>query len=138
ACCFICIENMPLFDGYFVPLVTPEALNDFVRRDGLNVTLDTTHYAQIGIDILEAARILGRNIKTIHLSDFKDGRSHVFIGEGELDLQGFFDVIDIEHINAVTLECSLTSINDPNHEMNYNELISRLKEAKTRIERLLA
>lgn len=135
-CSYICIENMPLFDGYFVPFVTPEELRAFVSPNGLSVTLDTTHYAQIGIDILEAARKLGKNIKTIHLSDFKKGRSHVFIGEGELDLQGFFAVVDSQNLNAVTLECSLTSQDHSNHEMNYNELVSRMKQARLRIEHL--
>jgi sugar phosphate isomerase/epimerase len=137
ACSFVCIENMPLFDGYFVPLVTPEALNAFAARDGLSVTLDTTHYAQIGIDIVEAARKLGENIRTVHLSDFKEGRSHVFIGEGQLDLSGLFDVLDKESLNAVTLESSLSYINDPHYAMNYNELVSRMREARLRIEHWL-
>ena len=136
-CSFLCIENMPLFDGYYVPLVTPEALNTFVLQNNLSVTFDTTHYAQIGIDIVNAARILRRQIKTIHLSDFKAGRSHVFIGEGELDLRGFFDVIDKESLNAVTLECSLGSIDYPAHEMHYNERVIRMSEARERMERLL-
>jgi len=137
ACLFVAIENMPLFDGYFVPLTTPEELNAFVVENGLSATFDTTHYAQIGTDIVEAARKLGRNIKTIHLSDFIAGRTHVFIGDGELDLSGFFDVIDKKSLNAVTLESSLSSMDNPNQEMSYNELVSRMREARVRLERLV-
>ncbi len=137
ACSFITIENMPFFDGYFVPLTTPEELNAFVSENGLSVTFDTTHYAQIGIDIVQAARILGRDIKTIHLSDFKAGSLHAFIGEGELDLAGFFGVIDRENLNAITLECTLSSMDSPEHKMDCNELINRLKEARIKLEHLL-
>lgn len=136
-CSFITIENMPRFDGYFVPLITPDELNAFVGENDLGVTLDTTHYAQIGTDIVEAAKKLRENIKTIHLSDFKAGNAHVFIGEGELDLVGFFDVINKEKLNAVTLESSLASMDNPNHEMSYNELVNRLREARVRLECLL-
>lgn len=137
-CSFVCIENMPFFNGYFVPLTTPAELKAFVETNGLNVTLDTTHYAQIGIDIVEAARILGKSIRTIHLSDFSAGRTHVFPGEGELDFSGFFGALDKDGLKAVTLECSLLSIDAPGHAMSYNELVSRLAEARKRLERFLA
>lgn len=137
ACEFITIENMPFFDGYFVPLTTPEKLNAFVTENGLNVTIDTTHYAQIGTDIIEAAKKLGSNIKTIHLSDFIAGQTHVFIGEGELDLVGFFQVIDKESLNAITLESSLSSPDNSNHEMSHYSLVSRMTEARLRIEHYL-
>jgi sugar phosphate isomerase/epimerase len=137
ACSYVTIENMPSFDGYFVPLIIPEALNAFAADNGLGVTLDTTHYAQIGTDIVAAARVLGRNVKTIHLSDFKAGQTHVFIGEGELDLAGFFDGLDKNNLNAVTLECSLSSETSPSQEMSCNELVGRLREAHTRLKGLL-
>jgi sugar phosphate isomerase/epimerase len=134
ACSFITIENMPLFDGYSVPLAAPEALSAFALKNDLGITLDTTHYAQIGIDIVEAARILGGAIKTVHLSDFKAGKAHVFIGDGELDLAGFFDVVDRQSLNAITLECSLSSRDHPDDGMSYNEAVGRLGEARARLE----
>jgi sugar phosphate isomerase/epimerase len=137
ACACITLENMPFMDGYFVPLPTPEKLSAFVSQNDLYVTFDTTHYAQMGTGIIEAARNLGKSIKTIHLSDYKDGRSHVFIGEGELDLPGFFDTIDQDSLNTVTLECSLSSPGHPDQQMSSGELVSRLREARTRLESLL-
>jgi sugar phosphate isomerase/epimerase len=104
----------------------------------LNVTFDTTHYAQIGTDIVAAARILGKSIRTIHLSDFSAGRTHLFPGEGELDFSGFFGALDKDDLKAVTLESSLSIVDNPGHEMSYNELVSRLAEARTRLERFLA
>jgi sugar phosphate isomerase/epimerase len=137
ACSFVTIENMPLLDGYFVPLITPDELNAFVAKNGLGVTMDTTHYAQIDIDIVEAARKLSGNIKTIHLSDFKAGRTHVFIGVGELDFSGLFDVIDKGSLCAITLECSLSPLDNPHQEMSYTDLASRMREARKRLESLL-
>ena len=134
---FVTIENLPLIDGYFVPLITPEELKAYVVENSLGATIDTTHYAQMGVDILEAARILGRNIKTIHLSDFKADRTHVFIGDGELNLSGFFDSLDKESVNAITLECSLSATDRSSQEMSYEELVSRMKEARLRLESLL-
>jgi sugar phosphate isomerase/epimerase len=132
--CAITIENMPLFEGYSVPLITPEKMKTFVVENGLSVTLDTTHYAQIGTDIVEAARVLGSNIKTVHLSDFAAGRAHVFIGEGELDLRGFFDTVDKTSLSTVTLECSLSLKDNQSQELSYAEMVSRMKEARMRLE----
>ncbi len=134
---WVTVENMPFFDGYFVPLTTPEALHAFAVEHGLNVTLDTTHYAQIGSDIVAAGRTLCDRLKTVHLSDFIAGRTHVFIGEGELDLAGFFQAIDTAHLQAVTLECSLSSLERPAQEMGYAELVDRMRAARLQTEALL-
>jgi len=134
ACKFVTIENMPFFDDYFVPLTTPEELGAFTTENKLGVTLDTTHYALMGTDICEAARILKRNIKTIHLSDFKAGQGHVFIGEGTLDLPGFLDIIDRENLATLTLECSLASKDNPNQEISPEDMVNRLRDARIRVE----
>jgi len=134
---WVTVENMPFFAGYFVPLTMPETLYAFAVAHGLNVTLDTTHYAQIGTDIVAAGRILQDRIKTVHLSDFIAGRSHVFIGEGVLDLAGFFQVIGQEQLNAVTLECSLSSPDRPAQEMGYDELVARMRAARAKVQELL-
>ncbi len=138
ACSCVTIENMPTFEGYFVPLTTPEALNAFAAEHGLGVTFDTTHYAQIGTDIVAAARELGRNIRTIHLSDFSTGRPHAFIGEGELDIPGFFDVLDRECLRSITVESSLASVDRSTQEMSSAELVGRMREACIRVESLMS
>lgn len=91
----------------------------------------------MGIDIVIAARELRKRIKTIHLSDYQAGQTHVFIGEGELDFANFFDNLDKKSISAVTLECSLLPIGIPNQEISHKELISRMREARLNLENLI-
>ncbi|MHC4714132.1 MAG: sugar phosphate isomerase/epimerase family protein [Planctomycetota bacterium] len=137
ACSFVTIENMPSLPGYYVPLATPRELDAFVTANGLGVTFDTTHYAQMGFDITEAAGQLRRSIRTIHLSDFEAGRTHVFVGDGDLDLPALFDVIDKNGLSTVTLECSLSSHDKPDEETSYSEMVARMREARIRVERIL-
>lgn len=137
ACSHVTIENLPALAGYSIPLTTPEELNAFTLQNGLSVTFDTSHYAQMGTDIIEAAGKLEGNIKTVHLSDYAAGRTHVYIGEGELNLSGFFEGIDRKELNTVTLECSLTSTDNPGRELSYNELVGRMREARIWLEHLL-
>jgi sugar phosphate isomerase/epimerase len=136
-CPALTIENIPYLDGYTVPLVTPEALLDFVTEHDLGVTLDTTHYAQMGIDILEAAQILNGKLKTVHLSDYVDGTRHIFPGEGKLNLEGFFKVLPVSSLHSINLECSAVFPGENATELGTPALISRLKTARDRLERLL-
>jgi sugar phosphate isomerase/epimerase len=129
-CRFVTIENMPPIEGYSVPLLTPQALAHFARQNHLGVTIDTTHYAQMGVDIVEAAQVLKGLARSVHLSDFIDGRSHVLIGEGGLDLAGFIRAIDKSGVSIVTLECSLVN----SVYGDRAEILSRLKLAKERME----
>jgi sugar phosphate isomerase/epimerase len=131
------LENMPLFAGFSVPLITPEALGAFTVDHGFGVTVDTTHYAQIGVDLLGAARILRDNIRSVHLSDFLPDRTHVFVGEGELDLNGFLSIVNLAGVDAVTLECSVTSLVKSDREMDHSEMVARLKLAKAKVEHII-
>lgn len=136
-CPVVAVENMPNFDGYSVPLLTPQALADFTQRFGLGVTLDTTHYAQMGTDVVAAARALGGQTRTMHLSDYQAGRTHVFVGEGELDLPGVFKALDVDHLHAVTVECSLARGNGTVQPLARAEKVARMREARIRTEAYL-
>jgi sugar phosphate isomerase/epimerase len=136
-CPFITIENMPYLDGYSVPLITPEALCTFALENNFWVTFDTTHYAQMETDIVQSALKLRKVIKTIHLSDYRAGRSHVFIGEGDLDLADFCRVIDKEILKIVTLECSLSPMENSPGEDSHNEMVSRMREGRLRLAHLI-
>jgi sugar phosphate isomerase/epimerase len=137
ACCqHLTLENMPLFEGFTVPLTTPEELYAFACENKLKINVDTTHYAQIGANLLEAAYIMKDRIHSVHLSDYIAGRSHVFVGEGELDLTGFLALQDPQVFNMVTLECSVSSVNKPDREMNHGEMVDRMKLLKARVESL--
>jgi sugar phosphate isomerase/epimerase len=130
------LENMPTFEGYTVPLITPDGLHAFVRQHGLGVTVDTTHYAQIGMDLLEAARVLQGCIRSVHLSDYTSSRTHVFVGEGELDLAGFLSLVDSKVLNAVTLECSVSTVDRSDRQMSHAEMVNRLRLLKAKVENL--
>lgn len=137
ACSYLTIENEPFFEGFFVPLTTPEELRTFVTQNGLGVTVDTTHYAHMGINIREAARILNGNIRSVHLSDYVDGRAHVFVGEGQLDLEGFLRLADPTVLNTVTLECSVSTADRSDRQMSHPEMVSRLRILKAKVENFL-
>jgi sugar phosphate isomerase/epimerase len=132
-CEHITLENMPFFDGFTVPLTTPEELCEFVMQNKLWVNVDTTHYAQIGINLLEAACILRDRIHSIHLSDYLDGKVHVFVGEGQLDLQGFLRLVDPAILNTVTLECSVSTVDRPDRQMSHAEVVDRIKILKAKV-----
>jgi sugar phosphate isomerase/epimerase len=133
----VTLENMPAFEGYTIPLLTPPELFDFVAEHGLGVTLDTTHYAEAGIDITQAARCLKGKINTIHLSDYTEGSRHVLVGDGTLDFANFFREIDFSALNAVTLECSVAFLNENPRELSRGARIERLKIARERLDRWL-
>ena len=129
----VTIENMPHVDGYYAPLTTPQELMSFASKNELGVTLDTTHYAQIGVDVVQAACILQKEIKTIHLSDFVDGKTHVFIGDGELDLTSLFRVFELSTLHSITLECSVGFLGENTGDMTQTEMVDRLKTAMSRL-----
>ena len=130
----VTLENMPLFDGYYVPLTTPQELLAFVSKNELGVTLDTTHYAQIGVDVVQAVGVLQKKIKTIHLSDFVDGKTHVFIGDGELDFSSLFRVLEPMTLHSITLECSVGFQGKNTSDMTQTEMVERLKVAMSRLQ----
>lgn len=133
----VTMENMPHFDGYTVPLLTPQSLAYFTQRFGLGVTLDTTHYAQISTDVVAAAGVLREQARTVHLSDYQAGRTHVFVGEGELDLPGVLKALDAQRLHAVTVECSLARGNGAGQPLDRAEKVARMREARIRTEAYL-
>ncbi|NLV75181.1 MAG: sugar phosphate isomerase/epimerase [Chloroflexi bacterium] len=101
----VTIENTPPFEGFAVPLTLPEQLADFTAVHGLGITLDTSHYAQMGIALNDAAEILGGRIRSVHLSDYTPGAPHSFLGYGELDLKGLLGQLASPNL-VVTIEAS--------------------------------
>lgn len=121
----ICIENMIYFDGYQVPLVNPTDMLAFTIENKIFINIDTTHYAEVGVDIVQAANILKDCVKGIHLSDFKDGKNHLYIGEGDLDLKGFFNNLCLDNLHTITIECNI-----PYEYSNPNIAIQSMKQAQ--------
>ncbi|MDF2987102.1 MAG: sugar phosphate isomerase/epimerase [Eubacterium sp.] len=121
----ICIENIQKFPGYQTSLVDPAEMLEFVKENGLYINIDTTHYAQLGIDIVSTARACRDYVKGVHFSDYKAGRRHLFPGEGELDLKGFLHELRFDSIHAMTLECDI-----PYEEGNPQVSVESMKRAR--------
>jgi sugar phosphate isomerase/epimerase len=129
----VTMENMPRLEGYYVPICTAEELLDFVSGYDLGATLDVTHCAQNGIDFIQAAKHLGQRLTSMHLSDFDKGRSHVFIGDGEMDFAAFFQQVDLSDLHSLTLECSPCHLGEDLRAMSQADFTVLLSEAKQRL-----
>ena len=129
----ICLENLFNFENsYYVPLISPHEMLEFVSEADIYANIDTTHFAQSEIDIAFAADVLKSKTKTIHLSDYHEGKHHVYLGEGDLDFKQFFDKLDLNQLHAITIECALP------HEAGNEELtIRKAKEAREFVERFI-
>jgi len=119
------------------PLVNLKDLKYYTDTHNLGITVDTTHYAEVGVDLIKALKLLKDRIRTVHASDFSDKRRHIFIGEGILNWSGIFKVLNDSKLYLITLECGMSSIIKREFEMTKEELIKRLKEAKARLSEYL-
>lgn len=137
-CTTLTIENTPPFDGHTVPLLTPEELGAFCAAHDLGVTLDTTHYAQMGLDPAVAAGVLREQVRTVHLSDYRNGRPHVYVGEGETDLPGVLAALDGAAVGVVTIECAVSLPGEDVREMSTADMVERLRTAGERVRGWLA
>jgi sugar phosphate isomerase/epimerase len=107
------IENMPRIGKRL--LLAPYILNDFevliefgLRRN-LFFTFDTTHLATFGNDVISAflAFFRTKRLKNIHISDFGDQESHLFLGCGELPVVKLLNTIGrLGYDETITLEVS--------------------------------
>jgi len=77
-------------------------------------------------------------LKSVHLSDYADSQTHLFIGEGYLDFPGLFQIFETVPADlTITLECSMSTRDKPAQEMTKAELLARLIEAKKRLDGFL-
>lgn len=86
----ICYESNPrFFLTKFYPKETydPGKFGEFCLENELAITLDTSHISSIGGDIIEFYDKYSKNIKVIHLSDFKNGLEHLPLGYGLLPIE---------------------------------------------------
>ncbi|MCX7965325.1 MAG: sugar phosphate isomerase/epimerase [Syntrophorhabdaceae bacterium] len=107
------IENMPRVGKKL--MLTPYILNDYndlieygLKRN-LDFTFDTTHLGTFGIDpVVGFLRFFktGR-LKNIHISDYNDADSHLFLGRGNMPVAKFLNTIRrMGYDEMVTLEIS--------------------------------
>jgi len=107
------IENMPRMGKRI--MLTPYVLNDFEDliefgvKSNLYFTFDTTHLATFGNDVIVAflAFLKTKRLKNIHISDFGDHESHLFLGCGELPVVKLLNTIGrLGYDEMITLEVS--------------------------------
>lgn len=107
------IENMPRIGKRL--LLAPYILNDFEvliefgMSRNLYFTFDTTHLATFGNDVISAflAFFRTRRLRNIHLSDFGDHESHLYLGCGDLPVVKLLNTIGrLGYDEMVTLEIS--------------------------------
>lgn len=127
----VCIENLFPIPQYTMPLIDPNDMLAFVQDANIYCTIDTTHYSQCGIDIAYAASILKNKVKTLHLSDYKDGKSHVYLGNGTLNYASFYRNLSIHDLYLSTIECEIPLEND-------EIAIRKSVEAREFVERLVS
>jgi sugar phosphate isomerase/epimerase len=107
------IENMPRIGKRL--LLAPYILNgfedliEFGVSKNLFFTFDTTHLATFGSDVIEAFLkfFKTKRLKNIHISDFGDQESHLFLGCGELPMVKLLNTAGrLGYDGMVTLEIS--------------------------------
>lgn len=108
----VCVENMIPFPGYMMPLLDPAEMLEFCEEANVHCTIDTTHYAQSGFDIVHAATMLKSSVRTLHLSDYLFPRSHVYLGDGQLDFAAFFKELDVDQTYLATIECAIPIVDE--------------------------
>jgi len=72
---------------YAKPTYDAIAYQTFCNENQLPINLDVCHIASVGYDIVKFFSENYKNIRLIHLSDFKNGIQHLPIGEGELQIK---------------------------------------------------
>lgn len=126
----VAVENMPrnrirrfLFSWDAQYCYRPEHLA------GLgDVTLDTSHLAASGVDVMEALETLGGQLRHVHLSDSnRTGRDeHRVPGRGSLPLKEFLAALaEIDYPGAVSLELKPWPLGAPDPK----EILARMREA---------
>lgn len=99
----LAVENMPLALVNKKPRYRTHTIERIARFPA--ITLDTTHFATAGVDILEAYDALRGAVRHIHLSDFGEGKEHRVPGRGILPLDLFLlAVAESGYDRVITVE----------------------------------
>ncbi|HEY2922389.1 MAG TPA: sugar phosphate isomerase/epimerase family protein [Candidatus Binatia bacterium] len=86
-------------------VIYPEIANqiiDAVNMDNFGVTFDVSH-AHTVMDVVEFIRAL-RKISHIHISDTKDGKVHVLMGQGEINFGPVLQALKEKYDGALVIE----------------------------------
>lgn len=95
----IAVENMPVVRWAW--RFNPVWWNTVAEwgRVHTHLTLDTAHWATLGIDPLDAYRAADGRVRHVHLSNF-DGREHRLPHKGDLDLGAFLRALAADRFSG--------------------------------------
>lgn len=74
------------------------------------LTLDTTHLGTWGLDILAVYEQVADRVAHVHLSNFRDGREHLRLDDGDLPLSAFLERLVGRFQGTVTVELNPASL----------------------------
>jgi len=113
------IENSPrsmltMFNSY---CYQQEKFSSLMTTNKLNITLDTTHLAQVGGDIISFYKSNKERVANIHLSDYKNhflnthllltNHTHLPLGKGKLPIREFLQILkQTNYDGLITMEIS--------------------------------
>lgn len=119
----LAVENMPLVLVNQKPKYAAHTIDRIAKFPG--ITLDTTHFATAGVDILEAFEALRGEVRHIHLSDFAAGKEHRVPGRGDQPLDLFLLALaEARYDRVVTVELVPDALDAGDDE----EIRARLRE----------
>lgn len=116
---YVTTENVPngKSDSF---LSKPSELYDFISRNNVPLTFDTSHCARIDKPIIDYYMTFKDYIKNIHISDFHQGVEHKTLGDGSLPLKEFLHVLKRENYNGL-LTIELDYDNPERNKIESNE-----------------
>jgi sugar phosphate isomerase/epimerase len=79
-----------------------------------HLTLDTTHLGTWGLDILSVYEQVADRVAHVHLSNFRDGKEHLRLDDGNLPLGAFLERLKDRFQGVVTVELDPVSLEAEN------------------------
>lgn len=85
----ITFESNPNVLTFLYPheVYIPEVFAEFCVSNNLSITMDTSHIADNGGDVLQFFKKYHKHIHLIHLSDYHNGTEHLPLGMGSLPIK---------------------------------------------------
>ena len=107
------VENLPI-KLYFARIFSRKStykLAEFIKDSNIFLTFDTTHFATMGADILQAYALFGERVANVHFSDYDGRAQHLLPGNGYLPLKELLRKISEDgRRSIITLETRPTSM----------------------------
>lgn len=100
----ICLENMHHREGDVVRSYQQLIdVVDIIDSPAVRITLDVGH-AFIHDGLPEAVEAFGNRVYHVHLDDALDGKDHMEIGTGELDMELYAEILEPGRVRVATME----------------------------------